>query len=101
MLQLSVQTIMPISDGSMAVSECQAAYEVSGKPQKVFAQCLLGTPALSVLCPHIFLCWLLSPAAGASPSSATRARQMRAGEGSQEGPRQPETAPTWEKEPFS
>lgn len=89
MLQLNVQTVTPISDRPLGAPGCQADCEVSGKTQKVFAQCLLGAPALSILCPQTFPCWLLSLAAGTSPCIYTGARQKGAGEGSQEVPRQP------------
>lgn len=73
----------------MEAPECQADDEVGGKPQKVFAQCRLGAPALSILCPQTFPRGLLSLAAGASPSHETGAGKTGAGKGSQEGPRQP------------
>lgn len=48
MFVLSAQTIMPITDRSMEPPECQADYEVGGKPQRVFAQSLRGVPVLSL-----------------------------------------------------
>lgn len=48
MFVLSTQTIMPITDRSMEPPECQADYEVGGKPQRVHAQSLCGVPVLSL-----------------------------------------------------
>lgn len=96
MLQLSVQTVMPISDRPLGAPGCQADCEVSGKTQKVFAQCLLGAPALHSLPADI-------PMLAAVPGcwDLTLRLHWCQTEGSWGGlPGSPKTTTTWAKEPF-